>query len=250
MMTYFQPAETVGEALRQIREEKGLNLRQLGEIVGRNHTWLHTRETSRIRIKPPDLKVIADGLGVTVDDVLGRIANHRDISGFNPEMSQIRNPFGVSRVTLPVMSVAGGLGAKGGIPVVNRGKAGAVVDYETSGIRAGDHSETIDRASVQAAGEDVFAIVVVDESMSPRVNAGEYLVLQPVDAVRATVPDDKVVLVQVSGETGHTLTRWFAVPGRPTQARLAKIDGRVMQRIVERADIASLAIAIERRVRI
>jgi transcriptional regulator with XRE-family HTH domain len=63
---------SVGERLRRLRQHAGYSLRALGEEVGVSYTVIHYYETQEGRIPSDILIKLADALGVTADEILGR----------------------------------------------------------------------------------------------------------------------------------------------------------------------------------
>jgi len=65
--------ESIGEAIKNCRKEKGLTQPQLAALVGVTHAAISYWEND---INVPSVKVcwsIADTLGVTIDELVGRV---------------------------------------------------------------------------------------------------------------------------------------------------------------------------------
>ncbi len=60
--------------IKEIRERKGLQQKELAEIVGLSAPYLHDLENDRRGAKPETLERIANGLGVTVMELTGKEA--------------------------------------------------------------------------------------------------------------------------------------------------------------------------------
>lgn len=58
---------TVGENIRRIRQERGLTLKQLGDMVGVNEAYIRAYETGRRNPKIKSLEAIAQALAVNVE---------------------------------------------------------------------------------------------------------------------------------------------------------------------------------------
>jgi len=73
---------TVGENIRRIRKERGLTLKQLGEMVGVSESYIRAYESGRRNPKQASLEALADALAVnpevlTNSDFDGVKAMHR-----------------------------------------------------------------------------------------------------------------------------------------------------------------------------
>lgn len=60
--------------IKEIRERKGLQQKELAELVGLSAPYLHDLENDRRGAKPETLERIANGLGVTVMELTGKEA--------------------------------------------------------------------------------------------------------------------------------------------------------------------------------
>ena len=60
--------------IKEIRESKGLQQKELAELVGLSAPYLHDLENNRRGAKPETLERIANGLGVTVMELTGKEA--------------------------------------------------------------------------------------------------------------------------------------------------------------------------------
>ena len=58
---------TVGENIRRIRQERGLTLKQLGDLVGVSEAYIRAYETGRRNPKIKSLEAIAQALAVNVE---------------------------------------------------------------------------------------------------------------------------------------------------------------------------------------
>ena len=60
--------------IKEIRESKGLQQKELAELVGLSAPYLHDLENNRRGAKPETLERIANGLGVSVTELTGKEA--------------------------------------------------------------------------------------------------------------------------------------------------------------------------------
>lgn len=60
--------------IKEIRESKGLQQKELAELVGLSAPYLHDLENNRRGAKPETLERIANGLGVSVMELTGKEA--------------------------------------------------------------------------------------------------------------------------------------------------------------------------------
>lgn len=58
---------TIGENIRRIRKERGLTLKQLGDLVGVSESYIRAYETGRRNPKQSSLEALADALAVNVE---------------------------------------------------------------------------------------------------------------------------------------------------------------------------------------
>lgn len=58
---------TVGENIRRIRKDRGLTLKELGELVGVSEAYIRAYESGRRNPKPSSLEALANALGVNIE---------------------------------------------------------------------------------------------------------------------------------------------------------------------------------------
>lgn len=218
------PSRAIGQLIQQLREERGWTQAELAERVGLNsQTSIGRKEKGLIRVRPPERKKFAEAFGLSLEE-------------FDAQWRASR-----------IDRTRGGPG----IPVINRAPAGQVVDYEEHGLDTGQGLEYLDFGAVEA--EHAFAVVVVGDSMEPRLRAGDYLVLVPCDPERPRpdqprIEDGSIVFVRFGPDAAHegcALGRFYAQEGG--KVRIAKDNPRYEGHLVDRAQIVQLAVAVERR---
>jgi transcriptional regulator with XRE-family HTH domain len=231
----------IGQAIRNLREERGWTQSQLGELVGIDGTNVARRETGRTRVRSNERFLFAKAFGMNVID-------------FDEHWRQWE-----------VARTQGGPG----IPIINRAPAGLVTDYEEYGVDSGQGYEYVDYGSI--TDRHAFGVVVVGDSMQPRLNEGDYVILSPCDPYRG---DGKlasgagatpgagalsggpgalpgaIVFVRFTVEHGGgcMLARFFIEPdGR---IRFQKDNPAYAATVCDREAVQSLAVAVERRERL
>ncbi len=209
----------IGQTIRRLREERGWTQAQLGERVGIDGTNIARREAGQTRVKANERFLFAKAFDMAVVD-------------FD---EQWRN--------WTVERTRGGRG----IPIINRAPAGEVIDYEEYGVDSGQGYEYVDRGDVD--DELAFGVVVVGNSMEPRLREGDYLILSYCDPYRVDdkLQPGKIVFVRFAEDwqSGCTLARFFLeADGR---VRLQKDNAAYAPIICDRNAIQSMAVAIERR---
>lgn len=212
----------IGQTIKRLREEHGWTQAQLGAQVGLNGTNIARREIGTTRVKAGERVKFAKAFGMSLAD-------------FDEQWRQWSMP-----------RTKGG----DGIPVINRAPAGQIVDYEEWGVDSGQGYEYVDAGSI--VDPLAFCVIVVGNSMQPVLQEGDQLILSPVDPYKADarLTDGKIVFVRftVERDGGCTLARFYnEAEGR---IRLHKDNPSFAPIHCEREDIQSIAIAIERRVRL
>jgi repressor LexA len=216
--------QRIHEILKAMREDRGWSQTEMAEKLGISPSVVSRRESGLYKWTPFDIKQAASVLGVTVDDINGQLA----ASARREEST--------------------------GIPVLNRAPAGELIDYEEYGIDGGHWYEYLDR-SAATKGPDLFAVVVLGQSMCPKLEEGDTVVLRP---VRAADPDSVVKAGQVvfalldggmGGDASYTLAQWWPIRGKPAEIRLHKVNPDFEGRVVMKSAIKGLAVAIEKRCR-
>jgi phage repressor protein C with HTH and peptisase S24 domain len=138
-----------------------------------------------------------------------------------------------------------------GIPFTNRAPAGQTVDYGEFGIDSGQGYEYLDLGDIN--DHLALAVVVVGDSMEPTLSEGDYLVLSPLDPYKPhtdRLKNGTIVFVRFTNERsgGCTLVRFFD-EGDGT-IRLQKDNPTYAPIECDREDIQSMALAVERRVKL
>lgn len=210
----------IGKLVELLREERGWTQIQLADKLGIAPTSVGRKERGEIPIKPPERNRIAKVFGMTIEEFDER--------------------WRASRVD----RTQGGRG----IPVINRAPAGQVLDYEEYGIDSGQGFEYIDWGDV--TDDLAFAVIVVGESMEPRIHEGDYLVFTPmtIPKPRAKLEHGDVVFIRFTQESDHegcTLARWFIEEGG--KIRLHKDNPKYPPLFCTREDIRQLNVCIQRR---
>lgn len=215
----------VGQVIRQLREEAGWGLRELEDALrktGLNLSYqsISLREKGGVQVNPRERRHFAQAFGKSLDefDAMWRGA----------------------RVDRSVGSI--------GIPVVNRAPAGMVIDYEEYGVDTGQGFTYIERGDVD--DELAFAVIVVGDSMEPRLYAGDYLVLSPMTVPRpkAVLDTGKVVFVRFGPESRREGCCIAVYDGTDDgKVRFSKANARYKPFSVPREHIQQLAVAVDRR---
>jgi len=212
--------KAIGQAVRHCREDRGWSQVYLADLVGLSPSAINRKESGSIKIKTPERRKFAEAFGLSLDEF--------DALWRGRQIERTR----------------GGQG----IPVINRAPAGVVQDYEEFGVDSGQGYEYIDADSIPAeiSLDELFAVVVVGDSMSPEIMDGDYAVFQHVPIDRADEIDGgETVFVRFAEEAdqpGCTLARIFAEDG---QVRLQKDNPRYRPIIVPRQHIAQVGVLVE-----
>lgn len=212
----------IGAAVKRLREERGWTQAELGEKVGLDGTNIARRETGRTRVKPHERFKFAEAFGMTV-------------TAFDEQWRQ-----------WTVTRSRGG----NGIPVINRAPAGQIIDYEEYGVDSGQGYEYVDFGAV--TDPLAFCVIVTGNSMEPTLTDGDRLILSPTDPYKADerLKDGVIVFVRFTKEYGGgcTLARFYCEDeGRLCLHKDNPAYGRIR---CDRTEIESIAVAIERRVRL
>ncbi len=209
----------IGETIKRLREERGWTQAELGHRVGIDGTNIARRETGRTRVKACERFRFAEAFGMSVLEFDEHWRNQR------------------------ITRTQGG----SGIPIINRAPAGEVIDYEEYGVDSGQGFEYVDRGDIQ--DEMTFGVIVVGNSMQPRLLEGDYLILSYCDPYRddGKLASGKIVFVRFAEDCrgGCTLARFFLE--EDGRIRLQKDNPAYAPIICDRREIQSVAVAIERR---
>lgn len=209
----------IGQTIRRLREERGWTQAQLGERVGIDGTNIARRETGQTRVRANERFLFAKAFDMSVLD-------------FDEQWRQ-----------WTAARTQGGPG----IPIINRAPAGQIIDYEEHGVDSGQGYEYVDRGDIQ--DRLAFGVVVVGDSMEPRLKENDYVILSPCDPYRGDgkLQAGKIVFVRFAQEAGGgcTLARFY--PDGGEQIRLQKDNAAYAPIICQRQAIQNIAVAIERR---
>lgn len=209
----------MGQAIKRLREERGWTQAELGQRVGLNGTNIARREVGRTRVKPAERFKFAAVFGLTV------LKFDEQWRSFVPQRTK------------------GGAG----IPIINRAPAGNIIDYEEYGVDSGQGYEYVDRGDIQ--DDLAFGILVVGQSMEPKLREGDYVILTPCDKYRddGKLVAGKIVFVRFTQEYGGgcTLARFFVEDDG--SIRLHKENPAYKPLYCNREDVQSVAVAVERR---
>jgi SOS-response transcriptional repressor LexA len=202
--------KSVGEFIREKREEQGLSARQLAEMAGVSDAHIIYIETGRRNPTFDKVMNILDSLGVGVEDYLKEA---------RPGVANIEPARIGGHHRVPVISL------------VLAGKWKEVCDA----FEPGDADEWIES---DVRGRNVFALRVVGDSMEPEFKEGEVVIVSPhVEAV----PGDFVIVKNRAGEATFKQlkkygSRWVLHPLNPKYQDLEvsrgefKIIGKVVKK--------------------
>jgi len=150
-INYSELMKTVGQFIRQKREEQGLSARQLGERARVSDAHIIYIETGKRN--PTFIKVmnILDALGVGIEEFV--METHPSVANVEPAR----------------------LGGLRRIPVISWVMAGKWREA-CDAFEPGDADEWIES---DVGGRNVFALRVVGDSMEPEFNDGEIIIVTP-----------------------------------------------------------------------
>lgn len=184
---------TVGQVIRRLRTEKGWTQQELGDRLNMDRALIAERELGRTRVPGAEYPKFAEVFGVPLEQFRGLI---------EPDEKPVDLP---------------------GIPVINRGPAGMVTDYEQKGAELRGSAEVLER-DAKTTEPDLFALIVVGNSMEPTLRDGDRAVFSPVPGRTEPRPGESVVFVRTKdGRAGLGIfTRKGAVLDIKKTARTAK----------------------------
>lgn len=211
--------QEVGEALKRIRQNEGLTLRELGDRMGLSAAVLSRRENGQGDLTSRQLAAYAEAYGITPEELDYRI-------------STVKN--------MPL-----------GIPVLNRGSGRALIDYERMPRR--DMRRRLEGVDGEGFPDiaGLFALIAIDNSMLPAIREGDDLIFTACAhpaSTRQPVEGDIVYAVFTPRPGRHSafLGRWEAI-GRG-RFRLTKFnDDRTVDFVP--ADLESVSVLVQRRER-
>jgi phage repressor protein C with HTH and peptisase S24 domain len=212
-----------GRTIRMMRERRGWTQQQLAGVLELDKSAVSRMEDGKRRVKAHELERLAEAFGVEVDEIVRAQVG-----------STMRRTVGGS-----------------GIPVINQAPAGNVVNYEEYGVDSGQGFHYID--SLGITDSLAFAVIVVGDSMEPKIHEGDYLVFSPLDPEeprpdQADLKPGSVVYVRFSVESDHdgcTIARYF--PEDDGRIRLQKDNPKYRPIVCQREDIRQLAVGLQRR---
>jgi len=212
----------IGEAIKRLREERGWTQAELGRRVGLDGSSIARRELGRIGVQAHERRTFAAAFGMSLVD----FDEHR----WRRDEPRPR-----------IDSV---------VPLLNRKADGQIIDYEGEAVESGQGDERLDFNSV--AGAVVFSVIVVGHSMRPTLADGDELILSPLHPARTgkQLSDGKIVFARFTPEHGGgcTLARFYRE--QAGGIRLHKDNPMYAPIQCDPADLQTVAIAVERRVRL
>ena len=211
-----------GRLLRSLLDEYGLRIRDLIERTGLPRPTVSRHVNGHTMPSYADRRRYAAAFGLDIEQFESRWRGRRiDTSRGDPA---------------------------GGIPVINRAPAGQAFDYEEYGIDSGIGFEYLDRGGLDE--DNLFAVVIIGDSMEPRLHEGDHVIFQHIDLEREPMVDDgDIVFVRFEptfrdGCMVAALRRLAA-----GHVRLQKFNPNYPHLDCRRGDLRQLAVAIERRER-
>lgn len=214
---------TIGQAIRRLREERGWTRSELGEKIGLNEENVARREKGMTKVEAAERFTFAKAFHLSI-----------------VEFDEAWRLFHATRTQ-------GGRG----IPLINKAPAGEAVDFEEFGIDSGQGYEYLDFGDIR--DDQAFALEIVGDSMKPRLNEGDRVIFTYCDPYRGNekLTDGKIVFVRFGehksspGCDACMVARFF----RTDEGRiLLRKDNPAWEPLsVEREAIVQMAIAIERR---
>lgn len=223
---------SIGQAIRQLREEREWGLRDLAAKVTAlglplSHQAVQTREKGAVPVNPRERKIFARVFELSLEDFDKRWRGSK------------------------LDRTDGDESGRRGIPVINRAPAGMVIDYNEYGVDSGQGYEYIERGTVD--DDLAFAVVVVGDSMEPRLHEGDYLIFSPLNVPkpRAALDVGCVAFIRFapdSKKVGCCLAR-FMGKGPDGKLRFSKDNPKHKGHVLAPTEIEQLAVAVERRSR-
>jgi SOS-response transcriptional repressor LexA len=134
---------------------------------------------------------------------------------------------------------------EGWIPVINKVPAGRPVDYEEYGLDSRTGFEYVPR-SPELEGDNLFAVVVMGDSMWPAFAEGDLVVFRPVTPDEVVI-DGTPVFVRFSFTRRHQCTFKSLWKKRDGQLELRPENPSHDTLLVTSDEIDRMAVAVERR---
>lgn len=221
MTTLFLVAQHYGEFLRILREEANLTQEEVAAQMGElSQSAVSKWERTKAPLHRGKMIKLAKALGLTIQQV------DRRWKGEEP-----------ARPPPP------------GIPVINKAPAGPALSYDTDHF---DEYHTawayVERAGIDDGG--AFAVEVIEDSMEPKLQAGDILILLPVieDQPETHPREGQVVFVRFTEESDHDgccIGRYRTLPDGSRM--LAKDNPKRSPVIFQPEHVARMGVAIEKR---
>lgn len=203
----------IGKALRELRKAQGISPDALANAIGVHRTAYFSRERGDTQVKSEEYPILAEILGVPVE--------------------QLR---AVARGTRPIVSL--------GIPIINRGPAGEVIDYLEWGRDSAEGFAYMDRDE-HTMSDRLFAVVVDGESMAPDMHSGDIIIFESVDPTGDEMPEPGCIafvrLSQDAAKPGVTICIW--TPLESGEYRLDKKNPAYSSMTVPREHVEQFAVA-------
>lgn len=212
----IQSRMKLGQILRNLREEKGLTLREVAEVLGISHTAVSNKEMGAVRIRPRELETWAAIFGKTPPQL-------QEMSGLSPY------------APIPLLSQGNALQL-----FVNPWEA---VMRKVENFVAG----TFDVAP------NAFAMLAEDAGMEPEVPPASIVICVPVASGKNnTIKDGQLVAVWTGPQGDETckLGNWFFIqPSNQVEVRRSNPAYSPLSLPWSQAKAAKVAVVREVRIR-
>jgi transcriptional regulator with XRE-family HTH domain len=206
----------LGQILRNLREERGLTLREVAEVLGISHTAVSNKEMGAVRIRPRELETWAAIFGKTPPQL-------QEMSGTSPYSP---------------------------IPLLSQGKA--VQLFATPWEAVMRKVENFVAGTFDVA-PNAFALLAEDEGMEPDVPRSAVLICEPVVAGKNNaIKDGQVVVIWTGTQGAETckLGKWFFIqPSNQVEVRRSNPAFSAISLPWSQAKAARVAVVREVRIR-
>lgn len=206
-----------------------MSLRELAKRLGMSYSNLSKKERGEIGITPPERRALSNVFGMSLDefDSVWRAAR----------LEKHRGP---------------------GIPVINVGPCGEVIDYEEYSVDSGLGYQYLDWGEID--DEHAFAVRAIGDSMEPTIHEGDFVIFSPMNVPKpsAKLVDGAIVGVRFSAlakSQGFTVGRFFKTGEadfviRKDNRKYRDIPATLRFDSVNPPSVDRIAVAIERRTRL